>query len=248
VVPPLIAVIFSFLARYNNNFMNLDTRLTISRFLTLAKPGQARLVAEEVRGKIAKGYVIVDNPSLMAERFANWPNTPSGVLKFTQKFGPLLSTSIVKGEFVIELKKWYGWHRLFRDTWNMTTPAKLPTLESMGISDIGELGRSVRLGEQSFLTFNSGSAELLVKDMWTLLDVCLATIPMERLRICKAPECQNPYFVAHHMKQTLCNAVVCKRWNINRLKLEYWDREKDTILSERQRKRKEEKNVPKKAR
>ena len=125
----------------------------------------------------------------------------------------------------------------------MTSPASklVEAAASMGI-DPQHISRGVPLGEGSFLTFHRSGAELLLKDMSTLIDVCLSVIPLERLRICKAEDCANPYFVAHHLKQTLCGSDQCKRWNELRLKREWFERNKGPILEERKREKKEEKD------
>jgi hypothetical protein len=236
------------LARYNNNIMSLDTRLTISRFVTLAKPGETKLVGDQVRGKIVEGYVVVTDPVLMAERFANWPSTAASIFNFTRKYGPLKSTEIVEGWYTVKIKEWCQWQRYFQGTWRMTAPPNLAeAAASLGIGP-HDMGRGIRLGDGSFLTFQRSGAELLLKDMWTLIDVCLSVIPLERLRVCKALDCATPYFVAHHLKQTLCGADQCKRWNELRLKREWFEREKGPILEKRKRLRKGENDGTQKTR
>jgi hypothetical protein len=228
--------------------MSLDTRLTISRFVTLAKPGETTLVGDRVRGRIVQGYVVVTDPILMAERFANWPSSPASILRFTRKYGPLKSTEIADGWYAVKIKEWCQWQRYFQGTWRMTSPANLAeAAASLGIAP-QDLGRGIRLGDGSFLTFHRSGAELLVKDMWTLIDVCLSVIPLKNLRVCKAPDCAKPYFVAHSMKQKLCGAEQCKRWNELRLKREWFEREKGPILEKRKRIRKGENDGTHKAR
>jgi hypothetical protein len=228
--------------------MTLDTRLTISRFVTLAKPGETKLVGHRVRGKIVEGYVVVTNPVLIAERFANWPTTPASILNFTRTFGPLKSAKLVEGGYAVNIKEWCQWQRYFQGYWRMISPPALAkAAEALGTSP-QDIGRGIRLGDGSFLTFHRGGAELLLKDMWTLIDVCFSTIPLERLRVCKAPDCAKPYFVAHHLKQTLCGSGQCKRWNELRLKREWFQREKGPILEERKRIRKGKTNGTNKTR
>jgi hypothetical protein len=228
-------------ARYNNNNMSLDRRLLISQFSTLAKPGPAKLSGDRVCGSLVDGYVIVSDPALMAERFANWSATPNGILKFTQKYGPLWSVPLSKKrEYCVDLEGWLQRQRMFRDTWRITSTSSVA-------SDV-DLGRGLKLAEHSFLIFYRLGAELRVKDMMTLIDVCLACVPVNRLRICKAPDCSKPYFIAHRLNSTLCNSLACKRWNQLRLKREWFDREKPSILEDRKRRRKEERNVTHKAR
>jgi hypothetical protein len=205
-------------------------------------------MGDQVHGQIVKGFVVVTDPALMAERFANLPRTPASVLKFTQKYGPLRSVPVVKGTFSFELKQWYEWHRLFQNVWEITSPQNLPDPGTIGMASYERVAKGVNLGEHSNLSFGPDGAELLVKDMWTLLNVCVSTIPLERLRICKAPNCTKPYFIAHHLKQTLCNSKLCKKWNQLRLKREWFEREKEPILAERKRRRKEDKDVTQKAR
>lgn len=78
---------------------------------------------------------------------------------------------------------------------------------------------------------------LQAQSFLTLLYLCLAAFPSERLRVCPAPECVAPYFVAHHLKQTFCGTESCKEWGKNKLKLEYWNRNKERLLAERKRRK-----------
>jgi hypothetical protein len=210
--------------------------------MTLAKPVDAKLVGDTVRGKIVNDYVVVADPILLAERFANWSSTPQAILNFTRKYGPLKSDSIVKGQYTVDRGEWCRWQKSFQDSWRMISPANLPTADSIGVSHHSDLFRQIRLSEGSFLRFHHSGAALLVKDMWTLIDVCFCAIPIERLRVCTARDCAKPYFVAHHLKQTLCGAALCKGWNERRLKREWFEREKGPILAERKRIRKGEKD------
>ena len=201
-----------------------------------------------MQGTIVDGYVIVTNPTLIAERFANWPQGAKSVLKFTQKYGPLWSVPIVDGKFHINVEEWFRLQKRLQGDWRFASPSNLPSLGELGIRSYKELGRGVQLGTHTWMRFHAWGTELLLKDMWTLIEVCFNTIPLERLRVCTNPDCKRPYFVAHHLKQTLCNAMECKLWNSRRLKLEYWQRSKGPILEERKRTRKGEKNVTQKTR
>jgi hypothetical protein len=228
--------------------MIIDTRLTISRFMSLAKTGEAKLVGNRVVGKLAIKYLVVTDPARISERFANTPSQPASILEFTRRYGPLKTDAHAGQEFTVDLEEWRGLQTQFQNSWRMTTPANLPTPAELGITGYKAIARCVHLGNESWLGIGSKGAEFRTKDLWTLIEVCQGTIPVERLRICTNPDCKNPYFVAHHLKQTLCNATGCKEWNSRRLKLEYWERSKGPILEERKRIRKGEKHGTQKAR
>jgi hypothetical protein len=222
--------------------MSLDTGLTISRFSSLAKTGEVRLVGNRVVGRLAQKYLVVTDPARLSERFANTSSKPASILEFTRRYGPLKTDAHAGQEFAVDLEEWRGLQRQFQSSWRMTTPANLPKPAELGITGYKAIARRVYLGNESWLGFGSKGAEFVTKDLWTLLEVSQGTIPVERLRICTNPNCKDPYFVAHHLKQTLCNATGCKEWNSRRLKLEYWERSKGPILEERKRIREGEKH------
>jgi len=218
-------------ARYNNEYMGLESRLTITRFLTLAKTQEADLHGDIISGVLAPAYLAIREPYVFVERFANHASDLGAVLRFTRLYGPLLASDISnhhKGTclrgFKFPVAKWKALQETFRASWRMTTPASLGIAEGTGFKDWKNVGRRVPLGEGSFLGFHRNGAELIGKDLWTLIEVSFNAVPLERLRICKAPDCATPYFIAHHLRSTLCNSEKCKRWNDLRLKRETWHR------------------------
>ena len=230
---PPDGVIFLFVVRYNNKSSNLDTRVMIGWLQTLVKPENVKLSQSRISGKVVVDYVAVSSPWVIAERFANWRTDDASILRFTEQYGPLRLEWLNGCNFSFDVQEWREAQQLYRDGWKLTCPANLPPPDSLGITDMGEVARQVKLDEHSFLRVHKGSAALLVRDMKALLDVCQVFIPLERMRICPAKGCKKPYFVAHRLDQMLCGSAACKRWNELRIKQEWWNRNKGAKLSER---------------
>lgn len=220
------------MARYNTNNKNLDTEARIRWLLTLDKPERVKLSQGSITGRMARDYVVVSSPWLMAEQFANWKSDDASILRFTTQYGPLMREWIESDRFSFEPDHWRNLQRNYRQRWEKSCPA---TLRSDKISDPEKLRRGIKLEEPTFLQIHKGSAALLLRDMRILLDVCCTFIPIERMRMCKAEGCKKPYFAAHRLDQTLCGSDECKRWNELRLKREWFEREKGPILQERKR-------------
>ena len=228
--------------------MNLDAPFAISHFMTLAKTKSARLCGDEIVGRFAESKpLFLANAKTVCERFANCDGSGEAVLKFTRTYGPL-NIAVAPGKlFRFQLDEWQKAQSEFLWTWRTTTPSMLPELEKLGVASRKQIGRIAFL-EGCYLRVSRQGNRLGAEKLSTLLNICMAAIPVERLRVCPAKGCTKPYFVAHHLKQTLCGADKCKAWNGKRLKREYWAREKGPILAARKLARKGERNGTQKAR
>ena len=209
----------------------LDSRFAITRLTTLAKVADANIDGRRIEGNFdSDRYLSIPQGFLIAERFANCPASPDAIVRFTCTYGPLKVPARPGAHFNFEIADWLEQRTLFQMGWKQ--------LASLGLRSRG-MGAMVALGDGSLLTFWRDGVSIQLPTLRALIDVVMMMIPIERLRICAAPTCLRPYFVAHHLKQTLCGAQKCRSWNINRLKKEYWERNKGPILAERRRIRKE---------
>jgi hypothetical protein len=231
--------------------MSLDINLSIPRFQTPASTKSASLMGNTIFGEFEVNEpLVVDDPIKLCEVFANCPESPQRILRFTQIYGPLEIEARPGKRFEFALSRWCEWHSRFKWYWeNMAPSALLPDLRAaMGVSDLGELSRTLNL-RGVHLESSPRLGNSLVADRFsTLIDVCFTAIPIVRLRVCPKPDCLK-CFVAHHLKQVFCGDAKCIAWGRRKLKLEYWERNKGRLLAERKKEReKGARNVTRKAR
>jgi hypothetical protein len=231
------------------SFMNLDINLSISRFQTPAGTKRASLRGATIIGEFAIDRpLVIDDPIKMCEVFANCPESPQRILRFTQIYGPLEIEARPGNPFEFPLSRWREWHGRFKWYWEKMAPSTLvPDLPAIAVSDLGELARILNL-RGAHLEFSPRLGNSLVTDRFsTLMDICFTAIPIVRLRVCPKPDCLK-CFVAHHLKQVFCGDLKCIAWGRRKLKLEYWERNKERLLAERKEERKGARNVTRKTR
>src|SRR5215472_11044757 len=212
--------------------LGLDTRLVVSQFLTPAKTEDAWLEGDFVVGKFAKDEaLIIDNVVRVCEVFANCSDEPKRIVEFTKRYAPPHNRALPGGMFRFSLQEWWNWHREFREDWEDLTPDKFTPLirEATGVSSLTELQRTLPLGVDEWFQFSPKFVAFKTSYFSRLLKLCFTAIPLERLRVCAAPDCQKRY-VAHHLKQTFCGSNECRNWGKRKLKLEYWKRNKERLL------------------
>jgi hypothetical protein len=196
-------------------------------FRTLAGVRSARVEGDEVigrwesykgmqwiqardQGKSEKGLrrTMLVNPAKLAEDFANFPDSAQKILQFTKKYAPLKIVFEVAEEFRFKLAQWRKDQATFRRRW-----------EHQQKSGVGEFERS---GKGEGLAFIGGTLCYTTEILWGFLSLALLAQPRERLRKCKRPDCQNPYYIAYHLGQQYCSAL-CARWAQRQWKLRWWN-------------------------
>ena len=219
--------------------MGLDTQLTISRFELLAKTGKARLNGEVIEGTFGDSPLIVRNTARICEEIANCPDSPEAILRFTLKYAPLETPTKSGEKFQFELCEWRAFRKTFRNNWQSV------------FTVIRGWDRSAKMWsfpKGSRLIFSPTGNTLQQDRFLDLVNLCFGALPWERVRICPAPGCEKPYFVAAHLKQVYCGDRVCVAWGKRKLKLEYWNRNKERFMKERKLNRKERLDGSNKAR
>jgi hypothetical protein len=207
--------------------MSLDTHLTISRFELLARTEEAALEGGGVVGRFSKTPLVITNVARICEEFANHPETDAGILRFTKKYAPLVNDAKPDGTFRFELYEWRAWRTTFRNNWKSV-------VEAPAEYDRGEKTWSFPKGSR--LIFSRRGNALEQRRLLGLINLCFGGLPWERIRICPAPGCERPFFIATHLKQTYCGDQLCVEWGKRKLKLEYWNRNKGRFLAQRRRK------------
>jgi hypothetical protein len=202
----------------------LDRNLTISRFDLLAGTGEAHLEGEMIVGRFAKTPLAITSAARFCEKFANSSETPTQILRFTKKYAPLTDYAKPDEPFRFELCEWRAVRGNFRKSWETV-------VKFYADSDKDE--KSWHIPKGSHLLFSSRGNALQLERFEDLINLCFGGLPWERVRICPAPGCEKPYFVADHLKQRYCGSKVCYEWGQRKLKLEYWNRNKGRFLAQR---------------
>lgn len=217
----------------------IDQLFTPARVIS-ARVG--RVVDEDgtriIEGKFGIKPLVIENRVHICETFANCDGTPEAIRKFTTKYGPLRNPIKPGDSFRFREDDWRACQSFFRHVWRMTRPplyssamlreGKFKTPADHGFSlSLSRRGSSIAIGIQG-------------NDLWSLIDLCFYSLPLERVRFCPAEGCLKPYFFATHLRQNYCGDELCIRWGELKFKREYWDRNKDRIKSGRNKSGKEE--------
>jgi len=157
---------------------------------------------------------------VLVEDFLNWPDDPNEIARFASMYGPLDSEPKEGAEFHFSLERWKNLREKFRALWEGRSGRSVSTTISGSSYDISLHGRS--------LVFHAKTLEgfMLIE---------LATTDAKRLRKCVRPDCQNPYFIARHLKQQYCSTS-CAEWAQVLWKKKWWE-DKGTAWLKKQRKR-----------
>jgi hypothetical protein len=224
--------------------MNLDSTLAISRFVALAKTAECHFERDEIVGTLdLEKPVVIKNVRLFCEEFANWKDTPDQILHYTRKYAPIDVGPRAGSSFRFPIGVWVSCQRIFRTTWRMLAPGG--ELHSAGMA---EREKRFALTKGFSLVMGQGANSIEAERLWLLLNLCFGSLPLERVRVCPAPNCRTPYFVATHLKQTYCGNNDCVEWGKRKLKLEYWNRNKEKLIAKRKCDSKGAENVAKKTR
>lgn len=151
----------------------------------------------------------------LGEEFANWPNNPESIVKFTRKYGPLqvphsLSSGGRGAPFRFSVGSWRREQRRFQMEWQ----------QYFALRDIPFSGKAIGISRNEYFVFTRSGLKFKAENLLRLLYFGLDGMPA-RLRICLRPNCTHPYFAARHLKQTYCSDE-CARWGQKKWKKQWW--------------------------
>jgi hypothetical protein len=132
----------------------------------------------------------------LVEDYLNWGRLPADVLRFTRKYAPVIGrrdfpgNRFCSGPFAFDVERWTAIQDRMRGNW------------TIGSSDFPLANVDVALEDGKSVVYVPILLEFLLLDLFS--------IPWQRRRRCRNPDCQNPYFVAHHLRQNYCSSVCAK--------------------------------------
>jgi hypothetical protein len=190
-------------------------------FFTLAGVANADVQEDQVVGVQKNPLPEFRAPEgvVLCAIFANWPNHPEGVLRFTRYYGALRAPLTPGATFSFRIRDWHEDQSRIRSAWDMIRYIS----EKFGLADHGDFQQEtipVEKGEE--LIQRPGKLEYKAQSLFRLLWLEFASIPLERLRKCVRPRCQTPYFVAMHLGQRYCSDT-CSRWAQREWKKAWWN-------------------------
>jgi hypothetical protein len=173
------------------------------------------------------------------EEFANCLPDINAIKKFTQRFGPLWTTTSGK-EFGFQLEDWIRARQQFRMTWDhMLGLAQREQDIGLVPPEVEELLR--REVEPCRKVETQGTFQLTNAGMVYVADSLYAALVLKlfalqggkKLRRCLKPECDNqPYFIATHGRQQYCSDR-CAEWAQAQFKKEWWKKQGSLWLREK---------------
>ena len=168
-------------------------------------------------------------PETLAQDFANWAADPEGVRRFTERYGPLKLSAQANKRFRFDIEEWVCLQKEFRQEWRQAIPRprKYVSLAKPSTDLNVEPGERFEFVENLYTYFAANLYRLLLLE--------LRCIEQARLRVCQRPDCENPYFVASHLKQVYC-AEPCQHWGQKEAKRRWWREKGDVERHRRQRK------------
>jgi len=204
------------------------------RFCTLAGVEGVRLEGEEISGCFVnqpKRFYGVRGKRLF-EEFVNWPTDSKGVLRFTQRFGPLAERPVAGSAFRFRCDHWGGYQEGLRFLWAiLQCGSSQPATGSWGSFTGGAFGDVVkfdgvggwRLVNDASDTWEYVNGALIYNaaTLFRFLVLELLAVPHERLRTCARPDCPHRFFVARHLKQNYCSEP-CSAWGQRQWKKQWW--------------------------
>jgi hypothetical protein len=214
------------------------------RIFTLARVAEAQAENGTVAGRWSGALreLALRSGTHPAEEFANYPQLPESIVRFTRKCGPLMAEPTENGEFRFPLKEWANAQEGFRNLWQrLASPARFKVRFDSGLirQSWGQAG-----GPQGFeaaIVFEAPNRWSLVPGpgdglayvnrklgyragtIWRFLLLDLLSCDSARLRTCKRPDCPHPFFVARHLKQNYCSDL-CAAWGQRQWKLKWWEK------------------------
>ncbi len=175
-----------------------DYRFNKFRFYTPVGVAEIRVEGQKVIGEwrdpLQRHYG--ERGITVAERFVNCGWEPEQIVKFTEKYGPLSSSSHDGSrEFSFPVESWRSNQWEFRKLWASIQHGG--TLRTQ-LLEVGQI--EIR---KDWLHFKCGS-------LWDFMTLELLS-KREKVRFCRRPECDHPYFTAQHGKEQYCSTN-CANW------------------------------------
>ena len=176
-----------------------DYRFSRFRFYAPFGVADVRVEGENVIGKwrdpLQRYYG--DRGATLAERYANWGWESEQIVQFTKKYGPLSPGPYNSGslEFTFSLESWTRNQWEFRKLCASIRRGHTVNTQLLEIPQV-EI-------QKNWLHFGCGS-------LWDFMTLELLS-NREKLRFCKRPECDHPYFTAQHGKEQYCSTD-CANW------------------------------------
>src|SRR4029077_18048552 len=138
-------------------------------FCVLARVGEARLEGDEIVGRFERTPqpLYGTKRRRVFEEFANWPDTPQDILRFTRRYGPLEERSEVGGSFRFRLATWRANQEGFRFLWSLVQAG----------ANAGALARLEDNRWESLVEFRPEQGRLLTvdpNDAWAYSDSTLS--------------------------------------------------------------------------
>jgi hypothetical protein len=206
--------------------------MQISRFEVLAGTAEAGLLGESIVGRFGNAPLVITNEARLCEAFANSADTPAQILRFTKKYAPLVTAMPGEG-FRFPLHEWLFYRNRFRDEWKGIARAHSGSL----LRQMKAIFPEVTMEVPNVFIFEQGSSLISGRDGIVLqqsnflpvIELCFHGLPWERIRVCPAPECKKPFFVATHLKQNYCGNAECVAWGDRKAKLSWWNQNKKTL-------------------
>jgi len=203
---------------------------------------------------------------LLLEDFLNWPTDSEAIVRFTQQYAPVLKdvwadfrvAPLPKGtpmkeftlqgkelpapvwkpaevqepnpgkEFQFPLEWWRESQRVFRQLWEaVANKSQSASLSHRPLDDT--------------IIMRDGKLLYSTGDLQSFFIMEFLSAPQERLRKCRRPDCESPYFVARHLRQQYCSPR-CAEWAQAKAKKMWWSSEGKEWLNARKKRTRRKKS------
>jgi hypothetical protein len=163
---------------------------------------------EALEGRVGRGKPLLQAGLL--DHFANHDSTDAGILRFTQRYGPLSVIATRGGTFSFSCASWQRLQMAFRTQW-----ADLMKFRPWDRSAPIQAMRGERF------EFEDEGLSYVARTLYRFLMLELHAVEPARLRTCARPDCQTPRFIAAHGKQQYCSDL-CSHWAQKEAKKAWW--------------------------
>lgn len=146
----------------------------------------------------------------LAQRFAVLASDAESILKFTQRWGPLLGNPYDgRDGFRFNVESWRQSQIEFMKLWRSVRRTGASPWES---------------GERIWVEFRPKAVILRCPDLFTFMVFELLS-NAKALRVCERPSCPHPYFLAQHGKERYCSTE-CAKWAQSEWKKRWHDQQR----------------------
>ncbi|MBI3475213.1 MAG: hypothetical protein HY010_05750 [Acidobacteria bacterium] len=172
---------------------------------------------------------------LLCEKFANWQDTPEGIVAFTKKYGPLLLRPCFREErghtFSFTVDDWRSCQASIRRLWNLKAPnldifpdeLAVTLKRSIAEGTFVDSGTAVTVQSDEVLQFYPGKATLRVNTLARLIELEVSACPREYLKVCRF--CQT-CFIEPDKRVVYCGKRKCRSQGKNESNRIAWHRNK----------------------